>query len=163
MTTTRAGSTDMVLKFSSLTTSSTFLGGYESNEVASGTNDDFLVTIAPITGHASTAPAVGHLIAVKVWGARVSLATTAIDVLDGGNSTETISHASIYDSMPLGGVAIVTVATAGLTYYIPPFTIARLFGGVLPNYWGLFASHNHTGSLAASQDSLVYYETCSLA
>jgi len=53
--------------------------------------------------------------------------------------------------------AIVVTTTAGLVYYIQPFTIASLFGGVMPKYWGLFAAHNHTGALGASNNSLFSY------
>ena len=34
---------------------------------------------------------------------------------------------------------------------------ARLFGGVLPKFWGLYLAHNHTGALAASQSGIWSY------
>ena len=42
-------------------------------------------------------------------------------------------------------------------YYIQPFSVASLFGGVMPKFWGLFLAHNHTGALAASQSALFSY------
>lgn len=115
---------------------------------------DCLVNVDGITGHASTAPTVGQQIVLYCWGADTSLGTTAIDVLDGTDSAETLSHVSVLNSLRFAGSAMVTVATAGLVYYIQPFSVASLFGGVMPKYWGLFLAHNHTGALAASQSGL---------
>lgn len=155
----KGGDTALTLDISSLATSSTFLAGYESVEVAAGNNLDFKVFVKPITGHASTAPTIGQSINIWVWGSKESLATTPIDTLDGTASAETLSHSAILNSFPLAGISVVTAATAGLTYYIPPFNIAPLFGGTCPDYWGLFVAHNHTGALAASQSALFSYKT----
>ena len=37
-----------------------------------------------------------------------------------------------------------------------PVSVASLFGGQMPKFWGLFVSHNHTGTLAASQSNLFF-------
>ena len=94
---------------------------------------------------------VGQLIALYVWGADTSLATTAIDTLVGTDATRTLAHASVLNSLRFAGAPSVTVATAALSYYIQPFSVAALFGGVMPKFWGLFVAHNHAGSLAAAQ------------
>lgn len=154
-------STDTAITFdiSSLGTSSTFVAGRESSEIDNTTNkyNDVIVFVKGITGHASTAPTVGQMIQLYVWGSTVSLATTAIDVLDGVDSAETLSHVSVLNSLKFVAAPAVTVATAGLLYYIQPFSVAQRFGGVMPPFWGLFLSHNHTGSLAASQSALFSY------
>ena len=61
------------------------------------------------------------------------------------------------NSLRFAGAAAVTVATAGLVYYFQPFSIAQLFGGILPKFWGLYVAHNHTGALAAAQSALFSY------
>ena len=154
----RSTLTAITFDISSLGTSLTFVAGRESTEIDSAAYVDCIVYVKPITGHASTAPTVGQVINLYCWGSSASLGSTAIDVLDGTDSAETLGHVSIRDSLALAGSATVTVATAGLTYYIRPFSVAALFGGVLPRYWGLFLAHNHTGALAASQSSLFSYD-----
>lgn len=142
---------------SSLAASSTFVAGVESAE-QDNTSDLYLDVMVEgkVTGHASTAPTVGQQIQVYVWGSNVSLATTAIDVLDGTSSAETLGHVAVLNALKPASTATVTVATAGLVYPILPFSVAALFGGVMPMFWGLFVAHNHTGTLAASQSNLFF-------
>lgn len=159
LTVTYSSNTAITFDISSLGTSSTFVAGRESSEIDNTSNlyVDALVTVKGITGHASTAPTVGQEIRLYCWGSPVSLATTAIDVLDGTDSAETLDHVSVLNSLRLAGAATVTVATAAKVYWIQPFSVASLFGGVMPKFWGLFLSHNHTGALAASQSALFEY------
>lgn len=154
-----SGNTAITFDISSLGSSSTFVAGRESSEIDNTSNKyvDALVNVRPITGHASTAPTVGQLILLWLWGADTSLGTNAIDVLDGTDSAETLGHVAVLNSLKLVGSAAVTVATAGLAYPIAPFSVAAQFGGVMPKYWGLFLAHNHTGALAASQSGLFSY------
>jgi hypothetical protein len=155
-TQTLSSNTAITFDISSLGTSSTFVAGRESAQIDNTSTNyvDCIVNIDGITGHASTAPTIGQMIGLWVWGSDTSLATTAIDVLDGTDSAETLSHVSVLNSLRYAGGAAVTVATAGLVYYIQPFSVAELFGGVMPKFWGLFLAHNHTGALAASQSGL---------
>jgi hypothetical protein len=159
LTTTYSGNTAITMDISSLATSSTFLAGYESTEIDNTSNKyvDCLVNVKGITGHASTAPTVGQQIVLYCWGADTSLGTTAIGPLDGTGSTEDLVYAHVLNSLRFAGSAVVTVATAALVYPIMPFSVAALFGGVMPKYWGLFLAHNHTGALAASQSALFSY------
>jgi hypothetical protein len=154
-----SSNTAITFDISSLGGSSTFVSGRECSQIdnTSDKNDDYLVNVKGITGHASTAPTVGQYIGLWLWGADTSLATTAIDVLDGTDSAETLSHVSVLNSLKPVSFPTVTVATAGLVYYIQPFTVAKYFGGVVPKYWGLYLAHNHTGALAASQSGLFSY------
>lgn len=151
--------TAITFDISSLGTSSTFVAGRESTQIDNTSNAyaDVMVYVKPILGHASTAPTVGQMIQLYVWGSKESLATTAIDVLDGTDSAETLGHASILQSLKFVAAPAVTVATAGLSYIIQPFCVAPFFGGVMPKFWGLFLAHNHTGALAAAQSALFSY------
>ena len=154
-----SSNTAITFDISSLAGSASFVAGRESNEIDNTTDKylDALVIVDGITGHASTAPTVGQQINLYVWGSDTSLATTPIDVLDGTDSAETLGHVSVLNSLRFAGTTLVTVATAGLKYYIQPFSVASKFGGVMPKYWGLFLSHNHTGALAAAQSALFRY------
>jgi hypothetical protein len=153
-----SANTAITFDISSLGTSSTFVAGRESTQVDNTTDKyvDCIVNVDGITG-GSTAPTVGQQIQLYVWGADTSLATTAIDTLDGTDSAETLGHVAVLNSLRLAGVATVTVATGSLVYYIQPFSVAALFGGIMPKFWGLFLAHNHTGSLAATQSGLFSY------
>lgn len=154
-----SSNTAITFDISSLGTSSTFVAGRESTQVDNTTNEyiDATVFVEGIAGHASTAPTIGQQIRLYIWGARESLATTAIDVLDGTDSAETLSHESVLRSMRLVASPSVTEATANLSYWIQPFTVAQFFGGVMPKFWGLYLAHNHTGALAAAQSGLFSY------
>lgn len=159
ITITYSSNTAITFDISSLATSATFVAGRESTQIDNTTNQyvDCLVDVKGITGHATTAPTIGQEIRLYCWGSDVSLATTAIDVLDGTDSAETLGHVSVLNSLRLAGITSVTVATAALLYYIQPFSVANLFGGIMPKFWGLFLSHNHNGALAASQTGLFQY------
>lgn len=152
--------TAITLDLSSLATSSTLLDGVESGEINNSTNNymDCIVNMDEVAGHASTAPTIGQVIEIWVWGSDTSLATTPIDVLDGTSSAETLSHAAVKQGLAFAGAASVTVATAALSYRINPFSVAQLFGGVMPDFWGLFVTHNHTGALAAAMSGKFSYQ-----
>lgn len=160
-----SANTAITFDLSSLATSSTFLSGRESTQVDNTTTKyiDAIVNVKPITGHASTAPTVGQMITLYVWGSDTSLATQAIDVLDGTDSAETLSHASILQSLKFCAAPTVTVATAGLSYIIQPFSVATQLGlPVLPKFWGLYLAHNHTGALGASNSGLFTFSGLTL-
>lgn len=145
---------------SSLAASSTFVAGRESTQI-DNTSDkymDAIVNVKGIAGHASTAPTVGQMMRLFVWGADTSLATTAIDVLDGTDSAETLTHVGVLNSLHEVPSAVVTVATANLLHYFQPFSVCEVLGlRVLPKFWGLFFAHNHNGALAGSQSGLFSY------
>jgi len=154
-----SSNTPITFDISSLGTSSTFVAGRESTQIDNTTNlyIDCIVNVEGINGHASTAPTVGQYIGLWLWGADTSLATTAIDVLDGTDSAETLSHVSVLRSLRLVASPRVTVATANLKYWIQPFSVASHFGGTMPKFWGLYLAHNHNGALAGSQSGLFSY------
>ena len=124
-----------------LASSSTFVAGRESNEIDNTTNKymDALVSGKVTVG---TTPTANTTIAVYVWGAETSLGTTAIDVLDGTDSDETLTNTGILNALKLGATISVPATTSNVTYPVLPFSVAALFSGVLPKYWGLYVAHN---------------------
>jgi hypothetical protein len=156
LTQTLSSNTAITFDLSSLATSTSFLSGRESTQIDNTSTNyvDAIVNVKGITSHASTAPTVGQYIGIWVWGADTSLATTGIDTLDGTDSAETLSHGAVLNSLRFAGAPTVTLATAALVYYNMPFSVASLFGGVMPKFWGLYVAHNHTGALGASNNSL---------
>ena len=152
-----SANTAITFDVSSLATSSTYVAGRESTEVDNTTNKfmDCLVNVDGITGHASTAPTIGQQIVLYCWGSDTS--TDAPDTLVGSDGARTLAHAAVLNGLKFCAASAVTVATAGLVYYIQPFSIASKFGGIMPKYWGLYLAHNHTGALAAAQTTLFTY------
>jgi len=154
MTANYSSNTTITMDLSSLATSASWIAGRESSEIDNTTNKyvDALVQGKVKVG---TTPTANTSINIYVWGAATSLATTAIDVLDGTDSAETLTNTGVlYSALKLGAVINVLVNTSDITYNVAPFSVAQLFGGVMPKYWGLFVSHNTGVNLNATNDDL---------
>lgn len=148
-----SANTGITMDLDGLATSSTLIAGRESNEIDNTTNKymDCLVQGKVKVG---TTPTANTTIAVYVWGADTSLATTAIDVLDGTDSAETLTNTGVLGSaLRLGAAIGVLVNTSDITYNIAPFSVAQLFGGIMPKFWGLFVAHNTGVNLHATDNT----------
>lgn len=151
-----SSNTTITISPASTASSSTFVAGRESNEIDNTTNKyiDALVQGKVTVG---TTPTANTTIAIYVWGADTSLATTALDVLDGTDSAETLTNTGIlYSALKLGAVITVTATTSDVGYNFAPFSVAARFGGVLPKYWGLFVTHNTGVALNATGGNHVF-------
>lgn len=149
-----SANTTITMDLSSLASSATWVAGRESNEIDNTTNKyiDALVQGKVTVG---TTPTANTSINIYVWGADTSLATTAIDTLDGTDSAETLTNTGVLNSaLRLGAVINVLVNTSNVTYNIAPFSVAQLFGGVMPKFWGLYVAHNTGVNLNASNADL---------
>lgn len=135
----------------SLATSATFIAGRESTEINNSSNkyDDALVQGFITVG---TTPTINTLINIYVYASFDDApSTTAIDVIDGTDSAEDFVTVGRRNSaVKLGGVLEVTATTSDVAHYLAPFSVAQLFGGVMPKYWGLFLSHNTGVNLNAT-------------
>jgi len=153
-----SSNTSITMDLANLGTSSTFVAGRESSQVDNTTNkyDDAIVSGQISVG---TTPTANTVIGVWVWGADTSLATTALDTLDGTDSAETLTNVGILAALRLGASINVPATTSDLAYLVLPFSVAALFGGVLPKFWGLFVAHNTAANLrntAVNTNSLEY-------
>ncbi|MDO9313389.1 MAG: hypothetical protein Q7T97_02450 [Burkholderiaceae bacterium] len=98
-----------------------------------------------------TTPTANTQINVYVWGSDVSLATTAIDTLDGTDSAETLTNTGVlYSALRLLAVITVTAATSDISYDFPPSSVAARFGGAMPKFWGLYVAHSTGVNLHAT-------------
>jgi hypothetical protein len=136
-----SGNTTITMDLASLATSSTFLAGRESNQI-DNTADKYMDCLVSGAVSVGTTPTANTVIAVYVWGADTSLATTPLDTLDGTDSAETLTNTGILNALRLGATVAVPAATSDVQYIVLPFSVASLFGGVMPKFWGLFVSHN---------------------
>jgi len=149
----------ITMDMSALASSSTFVAGVESNEVDNSSNlyHDFTILGSFIVGTTPTLPCQMNF---YFWGSDVSLATTAIDVLDGTSSAETLTNTTVLNSALRVESFGILVNTSNIAYPIHPIslcTILRL--KVAPKFWGVFAAHNMTAALktdAGNTNSLRY-------
>lgn len=149
-----SANTTITMDLSSLASSASFVAGRESNEIDNTTNKyiDALVQGKVTVG---TTPTANTFINVYVWGGDTSLGTTPIDTLDGADSAETLTNTGVLGAaFKLGASIAVLVNTSNVTYNIAPFSVAALFGGIMPKFWGLFVAHNTGVNLNASNDDL---------
>ena len=136
-----SSNTAITMDLANLGTSATFVAGRESSQIDNTTNK-FVDAIVSGQISVGTTPTANTQINVYVWGADTSLATTALDVLDGTDSAETLTNVGIRDALRLGASINVPAATSDVAYIVLPFSVASLFGGILPKFWGLFVAHN---------------------
>jgi hypothetical protein len=132
----------------SLASSSDFTAGRESTAVDNTTNKyvDALVGGKVTVG---TSPTSGTQIRIWVY-AGYGDTPSYPDVLDGTDSAETFTSAGIRDSsLRLAHTINVDATTSDRTYPFAPFSVASLFGHV-PEFWGLFVTHNTGVNLNAT-------------
>lgn len=134
--------TTITMDLANLASSSTFVAGRESSQIDNTTNKylDAQVRGAISVG---TTPTANTEIRVYVWGAHVSLSTTAIDTLDGTDSAETLTNTGILAALRLAVTIPVLATTSDIAYPVPIFSVAQALGlGELPQFWGLYVAHN---------------------
>ena len=136
-----AANASITMDLANLGTSATFVAGRESTQI-DNTSNKYIDALVSGKISVGTTPTANTTIAVYVWGADTSLATTAIDVLDGTDSAETLTNVGILNALKLGAAIAVPANTSDVQYEVLPFSVASLFGGVMPKFWGLYVSHN---------------------
>ena len=134
-----AANAAITMDLANLATSATWVAGRESNQIDNTSNKyiDVLVSGKVSVG---TTPTANTTIVVYVWGADTSLATTALDVLDGTDSAVTLTNVGILGALKFGAVITVPANTSDVQYEILPFSVADLFGH-MPKFWGLYVAH----------------------
>lgn len=136
-----SSNTTITIDLANLGTSPTFVAGRESSQV-DNTSNKYIDALVSGFVSVGTTPTANTTIAVYVYGADTSLATTALDVLDGTDSAETLTNTGILNGLRLGATIAVPANTSDVQYIVLPFSVASLFGGAMPKFWGLFVSHN---------------------
>lgn len=150
----------LTLGLGSLASDTNLVAGRESTAVDNTTNTDLdhLLSGKIRTG---TSPTANRTIEVWVY-APISMASgtpTYPDVLDGTDSAETITSANVkYSAMRLAH-SILVDSTSDRDYFIPPTSVAGLFGGTLPPFWGVFVTHDTGVALNATGGNHVLHYT----
>ena len=148
VTTTYSSDTTITMDLSALGASATFIAGVESSEIDNATTNKYVDAIVYGRFIVGTTPTLPCTFNVYVWGQNVSLGTTPIGVLDGTSSAESIVNSTFLGSaLRFAFATSILVNTSDTTYDIAPFSVAQLFGGVMPKFWGLYCAHNMTAAL----------------
>lgn len=157
----RATANLTVTNLHSIATSATWVAGWESGVVDNTTNKDLdiLVSVKLTLGNAATAGQIRVYIV-----AALDDTPTWPDVMDGTESVETWTTTTIRDAAAKLGAAIETRADPGTddVYFIAPFSVAALFGGVCPSKFLVFITHSTGVNLAAAGNQVTtggVYET----
>jgi len=127
----------------SLASDTNLLAGRESDAVDNRTNLDLdhLLSGSIRVGTSPTASTT-----IEVWAFAplkiVSGTPTWPDVFDGSESAETVTSLNVKYAACRPICSITVDSTTGRDYAVPPTSIASLFGGSLPQLWGVFVVHN---------------------
>lgn len=157
-TITYAAAATITMDLANLGSSATFVAGRESSQI-DNTSNKYMDALVFGRISVGTTPTANTVIYVYVYAGDVSLATTGVDVLDGTDSAETLTNTGILNSLRLGAAIGVPAATSDVAYEVQPFSVASLFGGIMPKFWGLYVAHNTAVNLrntAVNQNSLSY-------
>lgn len=154
---TYAASVEIDIDPEGLATSTTRTVGVESAAILNTANLylDALVGGKITTG---TSPTAGKQVDVWVYAAYKDTPTYP-DTIDGTKSGETITSENVRNAAMKLGASIIVDATSDRTYFVAPFSIAELFGGVLPTHWGLFVAHDTAVNLHATNTNHEFWHT----
>lgn len=155
-------STNLTITLGSLAQDASLLTGRHSTYVSNLTNkySDFLLSGVLRT---STAPTVGSFIEVWVY-APLSCTDLAVPTFTWPNTITGVDggitlQAGVKDfALKNAATIVIPVATDNLYYPFGPVSVRSLFGGVLPQAWGAFVTHNlgSAKTLHASGSVLTY-------
>lgn len=132
----------------SLGSSATFVTGRASTQI-DNTTDKFLDAMLEGFISVGTTPTVDKTIRIYVWGSHTSLGTTARDALDGTDSAETLTSEGVRDGFLVRAKSLrVDSTTSNRKYEFGPISVAGALGlDTLPQYWGVFVTHNTGANL----------------
>lgn len=132
-------STSLTNAVESLATSSTWVGGYESDVVDNTTNlyMDYSIEGYYTVGTTPTVSTEIRIYVVASWDG-----TNWPDVFDGTTSAESVTSEGVRDGFAKLAAILRVDATTSNRAYPFSFTVASLYGGVCPPKFVLFTTHN---------------------
>ena len=158
LTVTYSSNTAITFDVSSVAQSPSFIAGRQSAEVDNTTNQyvDALVNCDGITW-SSTSNTVGQEARLYVLGQDTSFASQNLSVFNGADGAVSSTTATFLQTFRLAAAVSAVVTTGSLVYGFQPFSVASLFGGIMPKYWQLYLTHSMTGSIHTGQSGLFSY------
>lgn len=144
----------------SLASDTNLLAGRAGTAVDNTTNVDLDHLVSGLIT-AGTSPTAGKTIEVWAYAYRsiASGTPTYPDSITGTDANKTMTSANVKQSA-LRLLASITVdATSSRGYEFPPTSIASLFGGSMPPFYGLFVVHDTAVALhATAGNHVIHYE-----
>jgi hypothetical protein len=135
-----AASATITVAPENIASSSTFVAGVES-AVVDNTSNKYVDAIVGGLWTVGTTPTVNTQALIYVFSV-LNDTPNYPDVLDGTSSAETITSAGVGRGfLKLAAVIDIDSTTSDRAYYVT-FSVAQLFGGVMPLKWGIFVTHN---------------------
>lgn len=129
----------------SLATSSSLIAGRASTVVTSGNWSDVLVSGRIMTGTSPT----GGEIDVYVY-AQENDTPTYPDSISGTDANKSFASANVRDAAVVLARSMACDTTNNQSYEVKAFSVAALFGGVLPKRWGVWVVHSSGVNLNAT-------------
>lgn len=136
---TYVASSNLTLTLASLATDSSLLTGRESTAYDNSSN---LYLDAFLSGFITTGTSPTASKTIEVWVVPETDDSTWPDVFDGTDSAETVTSTDIKALCGALYCTIPTDNTSDRKYPLPKFSIAALFGGLLPRKFVVFVTHN---------------------
>lgn len=147
----------LTLTTASLASDTNLLAGRASTAVDNTTNLDLDHLLSGAI-RAGTSPTVNTTI--EVWAySYLSIASGTpayVEAITGTDANKTLTSLNTKQAGLRRVSQIIITATSAVDYAIPPTSIANLFDGVLPPFWGIFVVHNTGVALNATQVALQY-------
>lgn len=165
LTTTYDSTTDsnaLTITLASLATSTSLLAGRQSTVVSNASNQyvDVIVSGQITVG---TTPTIDRQIAVYVFAPLKMVTSTATFPIATTTALGTTDAAATFEAYQRDGMrlaAVITViATSDRAYSVAPFSVAQLFGGVMPLQWGIFVTHSTAVNLNATSGNHWFHWT----
>lgn len=147
----------VTITLASLATSASSVTGRESTAISNTTNKfiDVLVSGQIKTGSATLTAGT-----IEIWvyaQQKVASSTPTYPSPLTGSDAAVTFVAETKNKLSLGD-AISTNTTANTAYNIRPFSVASLFGGIMPERWGVVVIHNTGQNLnATAGDQYIHY------
>jgi hypothetical protein len=147
------GAQTLTNAIASLATSSTWVAGYESATVDNTSNLylDYIFDGKVTVGTTPTAST-----EIRIYVVASVDGTTWPDVFDGTTSAETVTSAGVRDGFAKLACVMAVDATTSDRAYPFCFTVASLFGGVVPPKFVLFTTHNTAVNLNSTAGNHVF-------
>jgi hypothetical protein len=148
-------SVDLTISLTSLAANGSagvFTVGRASTAENNTTNLDLDHLLSGVIRTGTTTPVAGRSINVYAYASYITVTGTPTypDSITGTDAAKTMTSANVQNSA-LKFVASITIdATAERDYVIAPVSIASIFGGVLPKFWGIFVAHDTGSNLSAT-------------
>lgn len=152
-------SVDVTITLASLAANAqgVFTAGRASTEIDNRTTLDLDHILSGKIRTGTTTPVAGRSINIYAYAPISNAAGTPTypDSITGNDAAKTFTSANVQNSAVRFVASITIDATAERDYFFAPVSIASLFGGSLPQFYGIFVAHDTGSNLSATGGACV--------